>query len=217
MKKALTCLLLLISICAYCQPKINTKLKRQLDSIMLLDQKYRETLMLLMMPDKKELTAKNLNMTVEQANTHFWKLQNRIDSLNLVFIENIIKQHGYPGKSLVGTPTNEAAWNVIQHSDKISQYLPAIQYAAEHVELPYRLYAMMLDRDLMEHNKEQLYGTQGTCRKLKNGKQECFIWPIKDPLKVNARRQNAGFETTVEVNAQRLGITYRVVKMKEVK
>jgi hypothetical protein len=76
---------------------------------------------------------------------------------------------------------------------------------------------MMLDRDLMDQGKEQIYGTQGTCRQLKNGVQECFIWPIQEPKKVNARRKNAGFEMTVEDNAKRLGIEYRVVKLKEVK
>lgn len=217
MKIAIACLLLCMGISALAQPKINTTLKRQLDSVMLLDQKYRETLMLLMTPARQDSTAKSLNMTVTQANKHFWKLQNEIDSLNLIYVENLFKQYGYPGKTLVGAPANEAAWNVIQHSDKISKYLRLIQNAADHAEIPYHLYGMMLDRDLMERGQEQVYGTQGTCRKLKNGQQECFIWPIKDPKKVNARRNNAGFTTTVEANAERLGIKYRVVKMKEVK
>lgn len=217
MKKALCCLLLLMSIKAYSQNTINLILKRQLDSVMLLDQKYRETLMLLTMPAKKDSVIKSLKMTPAQANNHFWKLQGSLDSLNIIFVKKVFKQYGYPGKSLVGSPTDESAWNVIQHSAKISQYIPLIKNAAEHKELPYRLYAMMLDRDLMDQGKEQIYGTQGTCRQLKNGVKECFIWPVQEPKKVNARRKNAGFEMTVEDNAQRLGITYRVVKMMEVK
>ncbi|MFD1258701.1 DUF6624 domain-containing protein [Mucilaginibacter terrae] len=217
MKKVICLLLLFISIKAYSQNTINLTLKRQLDSVMALDQKYRETLTLLTMPDKKDSVLKSLKMTPAKASNYFWKLQERLDSLNILFIENVFKQYGYPGKSLVGSPTNESAWNVIQHSDKISQYIPLIKNAAEHKELPYQLYAMMLDRDLMDKGKEQIYGTQGTCRQLKNGVQECFIWPIQEPKKVNARRKNAGFEMTVEDNAKRLGIEYRVVKLKEVK
>jgi hypothetical protein len=217
MKNILCCLLLIISLQAHSQSKINVVLKRQLDSVMVLDQKYRETLTLLTMPGKKDSVLKSLKMKPAQANNYFWKLQGRLDSLNILFIENVFKQYGYPGKSLVGSPTNESAWNVIQHSDKISQYIPLIKNAAEHKEISYHLYAMMLDRDLMDQGKEQIYGTQGTCRQLKNGVQECFIWPIQEPKKVNARRKNAGFEMTVEDNAKRLGIEYRVVKLKEVK
>ena len=75
---------------------------------------------------------------------------------------------------------------------------------------------MMLDRQLMYTGKEQIYGTQGTWRKLKSGKQETFIWPIKDPETVNERRKKAGFTQTVEDNATRLGIKYRVVSMDEI-
>lgn len=53
------------------------------------------------------------------------------DSLNLIKVEEIIKQYGYPGKSLVGEPTNIAAWYVIQHSSKIGDYLLMIEQEAK--------------------------------------------------------------------------------------
>jgi hypothetical protein len=127
MKNIFCCLLLIISLQAHSQSKINMVLKRQLDSVMVLDQKYRETLMLLTMPGKKDSVLKSLKMKPAQANNYFWKLQGRLDSLNIMFIENVFKQYGYPGKSLVASPTNESAWNVIQHSAKISQYIPLIK------------------------------------------------------------------------------------------
>ena len=43
-----------------------------------------------------------------------------------------------------------------------------------------------------------------------------FIWPIRDAAGVNARRQQAGFDTTVEQNAANLGIPYRVLTLKDV-
>ena len=156
-------------------------------------------------------------MTVAQANNHYWPLQNRLDSLNVVFIEGVFKRYGYPGKTLVDTPANESAWYIIQHSQKIHKYIPIIKKAAEEGEISFHLYAMMLDRDLMDLGQEQVYGTQVTCRVIKSGKNECFVWPIKDAAKVNQRRKKAGFPNTVEKNAQRLGITYRVMKLDDVK
>jgi len=216
MKRALCCFLLMVCQQAFGQKTINNKLKHQLDSIIVLDQKYRDTLMQLTLPAQQGLLAKSLKMSVAQANKHYWKLQGRLDLLNVVFVEKLFAKYGYPGKSLVGSPANESAWFVIQHSPKISKYLPIIKRAAVQGELPFRLYAMMLDRYLMDENEEQIYGSQGAYRTLKNGKTEWIIWPIKDADHVNARRKAAGFDNTVEANAYALGITYRKLYLKEV-
>jgi hypothetical protein len=191
-------------------------LKKQLDSVMVLDQKYRDTLSLLMTRQKADSTAKSLSLTVGQANIYYWRLQNRNDSLNVVFIESVFKKYGYPGKSIVGTPANEAAWYIVQHSRKIHQYIDLIKRAADEHELPFYLYAKMLDRDLMDLGKQQVYGTQITCRKFKSISDECIVWPIKDPANVNERRKQAGFPNTVEQNASGLGVVYRVIKLDEV-
>lgn len=217
MKKIAAVLLLLVSGIACGQHKINIVLKKQLDSVMIKDQLYRDTLSLLMDPLKSDSVAKTLSLTKQQANGHYWALQRHLDSLNLVFVEDVIKKHGYPGKTVVDTPANEAAWYIIQHSSKIHQYIDVIKKAAENKELSFRLYAMMLDRDLMNQGKEQVYGSQVTCRIIKRGKNECFVWPIADAAKVNERRKKAGFNSTVEENAQRLDVKYRVVKMDEIK
>lgn len=218
MKRALIILLVVIYSAAFGQHKINVVLKKQLDSVMVLDQKYRDTLSLLMDPHKADSVAKALSYKPGQAVNHYWALQNRLDSLNVLFIEGVFTQYGYPGKTLVDTPANEAAWYVIQHSKKIDQYLPMMKKAAETGELPFQLYAKMLDRQLMYQGKEQIYGTQGMCRPLKNQTNAaCFIWPIKDPENVNKRRKEAGFSQTVEQNAARMGMVYRIVKMDEVK
>jgi len=216
MKKVVYCLLMFISSLAYGQSRKNALLKHQLDSVSVLDQKYRDTLKLLMMPATKDALLQKIKLTSAEANDRYLQMQSRLDSLNLIFVEAVMKKQGYPGTSLVGAPTDEVAWNVIQHSNKIARYLPVIKAAAELQQLPYRLYATMLDRYLMNDGQEQIYGTQGTCRELKNGTQECFIWPVKDPEKVNSLRKKSGFDSTVEANAARLGVSYRVVKLSEV-
>jgi hypothetical protein len=217
MKKLFVILLLSIGAVACGQPKINRVLKKQLDSVMVKDQLYRDTLTLLMEPVKGDSLAKEMSVTKQQASDRFWTKQDRLDSLNLVFIEGLIAQYGYPGKTLVDTPANETAWYVIQHSSKIEKYMGIIKKAAESGELPFRLYAMMLDRQLMQRKQEQVYGTQVSCGLLKKDKNECFVWPIKDAATVNERRKKAGFTQTVEENALRLNVKYRVVKMDEIK
>ncbi len=57
------------------QHKINHILKQQMDSVMVIDQKYRDTLMLLMNTQRADSTAKGLSLSVAQANGHYWKLQ----------------------------------------------------------------------------------------------------------------------------------------------
>ncbi|HEY9195829.1 MAG TPA: DUF6624 domain-containing protein [Mucilaginibacter sp.] len=218
MKNLVLVALLLMAGTASAQQKFNPVLKKQLDSVLALDQKYREILTCLMDPGKKDSILKTLPVKPEEATGYYWKLQTQADSTNLVFIENVVVKYGYPGKSLVGEPTNEAVWSVVQHSPKIDKYLPAIKIAAENKELPFRLYAMMLDRQLMYEGKEQIYGSQATSKPLRNGqKVGYYVWPIKDAATVNERRKQAGFDQTVEHNAKRLGIDYKVVKIEDVK
>ena len=206
-----------ITSLSFGQTKFNATLKKQLDSVYVLDQKFRQAMTEISNPAKRDSIAKSLSIPPEQLMGYFNSRQQPLDSVNMVFIEKILNKYGYPGKSLVGMPTNEAAWNVIQHSPKIAQYLSVIEKAAKRDELPFNLYAIMLDRELMKQGKEQVYGSQIMGKKMKNGQFEMFVWPIKDPETVNERRKEAGFELTVEENAKRLNTKYRIVKMDEVK
>ena len=150
-------------------------LKKSLDSVLELDQKYRA-----------ELTMKN------------WDKQVQIDQSNIVYIDSVISKYGYPGTSLVGPGTDKAAWYVIQHSERIDDFLPQIEVAAQSGELSYRLYAMMLDRSLMYRGLPQRYGTQGKSFFMGTVDEINLIWPIENPENVNERRKDAGFGQTVE-------------------
>lgn len=175
----------------YLQP-----LKKSLDSILELDQQYRG------------------NFTPETMGKQW-----QIDQQNMVFIDSIIGQYGYPGTSLVGPGTDRAAWSVIQHSERIDEFLPQIKIAAETGELPFRLYAMMLDRSLMNQNQPQHYGTQAMTYFWNSPEEINLIWPIEDPQGVNQRRKAAGFTQTVEEYAREIldGEAYRVYTMEEIK
>ena len=207
---------------AAAQTPLNPRLKRELDSIHTVDQRWRMMLFDPRIARRPDSLARALGVTRESLGDYIPRQLLRTDSTNMVRIKAILKQHGYPGKSLVGEPANETAWLVIQHSDAIDQYLPLVKKAAGKGELPFYLYAQMLDRQLMRTGKEQLYGTQAMGYNVTNpatGRREAqrpFVWPIRDAGAVNARRKLAGFPTTVEQNAAVLGIPYRVVTLQEV-
>lgn len=174
--------------------ELDLDMKERLDSIAVSDQKYRQLLQTQDI-DERIALGKKMGLSEAESTGDLWKMQSILDSVNMIYIEKIFNTKGYPGKSMVGEPTNTAAWSVLQHNpDKISKYLPLIKKAGEEGELPLRLVAMMEDRQLMNENKPQIYGTQGRVESDGNA----FIWPIEDPENVNERREKAGFDNTVE-------------------
>ena len=207
---------LLISLFAFsatAQTTPNLRLKHELDSLYEVDQRYRAMLFNPRLNHRPDSLAAALGVSKEELNSAIMGRMIRTDATNLPRVQAILKQYGYPGKSLVGTPINEAAWHVIQHAPAlIPQYLPMMKTAAEIGELPFRLYATMLDRQLVFENKEQLYGTQAQ----NYNNKEWFIWPIQNPAQVNQRRKQAGFTTTVEEIAARLGVPYKVLTLEDV-
>ena len=200
---------------------INQKLKKELDSIYVLDQKYRELMQIKQDPKKADSLAKLYQVTTDNLSDHLWNRQSEVDESNMERVEAIVKQYGYPGESLVGSPTNQAVFYVIQHSEKIDQYLSLVEKAAQEKQLPLKLFAMMKDRSLMQNEKEQIYGTQASGfsainKETKKAEWTWIIWPIADPANVNKRRKEAGFENTVEENAKRLNVDYKVLTIEEV-
>ncbi|WP_078346082.1 DUF6624 domain-containing protein [Mucilaginibacter pedocola] len=204
------------------QAQINKPLKRELDSLYALDQKYRALTSGKRDSALTDSLAKVYHVSPTDVSAHLWKLQNEADSASLKRVEAIIKQYGYPGKTLVGEPTNQAAFFILQHSNKIGQYIDVVKTAAEKHELPFARYAMMQDRWLMYNNEPQVYGTQLKGMNIKNpetGKVawKFFIWPIADPQNVNQRRQQAGIEKTIEEYARGVGLTYKAYTLDDVK
>ncbi|NER17884.1 BT_3928 family protein [Spongiivirga citrea] len=173
---------------------LNLKLKKQLDSISNLDQGIRFVLMQQEKKDKDSV-ATVYGIPVQAETPKYFDLYRKIDSTNLIFAEKILTEYGYPGKSMVGEPTNNAIWYVIQHNmDKIGEYIEVIKKAGAAGEIEKTLVATMEDRLLMHNGEPQIYGTQG----MSYSPGQEFIWPIKDPKNVNERRKEMGFDTTIE-------------------
>lgn len=206
-------LLSLFACPAAAQTKPNPRLKHELDSLYEVDQRYRAMLFDPRLNRNPDSLATALGVPKAALNATILDRMRQADATNMARVHTLLQQYGYPGKSLVGAPTNLAVWNVIQHNPAtIPQYLPLVKAAADQGELPFPRYAVMLDRYLMNEGKEQLYGTQ-----VRNyGGQPRFVWPIQNPAQVNQRRQQAGFSNTVEENAAALGTSYRVLTLPDV-
>ncbi|MBX2829233.1 MAG: DoxX family protein [Flavobacteriaceae bacterium] len=180
-------------------PNLDFDLKHSLDSIYVLDQRYRSLLYTDSMEERAKM-AKEAGFEEEDYNTMaLWHKQETIDSTNIAFVSKLFDEKGYPGKSVVGEETEKVAWYVLQHSNQIPKYIDLIKKAGEEGELSARLVAMMEDRYLMGKGEPQIYGTQGQTI---DGKS--YIWPIADPENVNARRASVGITESVEDYAKRL-------------
>lgn len=198
------------------KPELDLSLMRRLDSIGILDQKYRRLMQAQTMEERKEL-GESMGLSEAEYSGDLFQMQNVLDSLNMIFVESYFKKNGYPGKSVVGEETSLVAWNVLQHNpDKIELYLPLVKEAATTGEIPKTAAAMMEDRYLMLAGKPQIYGTQGMSYDDARGS---FIWPIENPETVNERREEAGFKESIEAYAKILfgdEYEYRVVTMEQV-
>ncbi|RXG22586.1 BT_3928 family protein [Leeuwenhoekiella aequorea] len=195
---------------------IDFDLKNRLDSIAKYDQLYRPLLQETDL-EKREALAQKLGLTKEDYSGDLWKKQRLLDTSNLKVVKNILDNYGYPGKSIVGEPTNLIAIDVIEHNPiHIDQYLDLFKEAAAKGELPMTRVAALEDKYLMQQHKEQIYGTQAQITAT-NG---FFIWPIKEPEGVNGRRADAGFDRTIEEYAAELmgeKTTYKVLKLSDIK
>ena len=86
----------------------------------------------------------------------------RVDRANLARLKQIIRRHGWPDAALVGNDGMGDVWLLAQHApgDFIAQALPHLKAAADRGELPWSSLALMIDRDLVDRNKPQIYGSQ---------------------------------------------------------
>jgi len=108
-----------------------------------------------------------------------------IDSLNQVEIRQVLKEHGFPKKTEVGTSACEAAWIIIQHAplDVQKEYLPMLEKAATEGNIQAALVAALHDRIDVREGRPQKYGTQ------RNSNGLC---PLLNEKMVNQWRKEVG-------------------------
>ena len=108
------------------------------------------------------------------------------DSLNLVLVDEILSQHGFPRKEQVGDFANQAVWLVFQHADLDYQkrFLPQLEAAVSRGDIAPVFLALLRDRIDVREGRPQRYGTQI------DGKGN--IAPLLDASRVNQWRQEVG-------------------------
>jgi hypothetical protein len=114
-------------------------------------------------------------------------------------LREIVKQYGWPGRSLVGDNGMSDAWTIAQHggSEFLHEMLPLMKEAVDKHELEGGLYATSVDRTLIQDGKKQLYGSQFNTREGK-----CEPLPIEDPEHVEERRKAIGLGPLDEYTKQ---------------
>jgi hypothetical protein len=108
-------------------------------------------------------------------------------------MKEIVAQHGWPGKSLVGKEGAHAAWVVVQHSrDGAFQKacLEKLELAVTLGEAQAVEHAYLYDRVAVNSGKPQRWGTQM--------KDDGTPHPIEDEPRVDARRKAIGLPTMAE-------------------
>ena len=119
-----------------------------------------------------------------------------IDSLNLIRIEEIIKEYGWPTYTMVGKVAADGAFMVIQHSNNQIQkkYLDQLLDAAKRKEASSQSVALLQDRITSEDFHYQIYGTQVFQTKdPATGKLSKYTYfPIQDEENVDKRRKEMG-------------------------
>jgi len=116
-----------------------------------------------------------------------------LDSLNLMKVKGIIKFHGYPGRSLVGTEYENIAWKILLNAgeDTIKKYIGLIKQEIKNRNLHPSAYAHMYDRLAMLQGNSQKFGTQVITDISTN---EIVIYKYADPDKVNYYRHSSCME-----------------------
>ncbi|MCO6477290.1 MAG: hypothetical protein J5I94_11745 [Phaeodactylibacter sp.] len=114
-----------------------------------------------------------------------------IDLENSKAVVSILEACPFPTKAEIGKKGMDAIFFVIQHafSDIRARYYLAIEKMVESGDMEPGKLALITDRILVEHGKEQAYGSQ-VFKDDNTGKYELF--PLRDPLGVNKRRAAMG-------------------------
>ena len=129
----------------------------------------------------------------------------RVDRENTEQLRAIIKQYGWPGRSLVGQRGANTAWLIVQHADHDRAFQKEclkLMTAAPEGEVAPEDIAFLTDRVLLAEGKKQRYGTQ-----FKKVGGRFVPQPLEDEVNVDVRRKKLGLPPLAEY-ARQLGEVY---------
>jgi hypothetical protein len=131
----------------------------------------------------------------KETKSELWKIQNSLDSANILSLINIINDIGWPNYINVGTSAAYAAFLILQHADLAIQkkYIPLVEKEAKLHNISPAHLAYLEDRIAIREGGPQIYGTQINMQ----GK-EIEPYPVINPTELNNRRKSIGLEPIEE-------------------
>jgi hypothetical protein len=120
-----------------------------------------------------------------------------IDTANTAWLQRVVLERGWPGRSLVGVDGANAAFLLVQHADRDTAFqarvLPLLEraYAAGEAQGPQ--VALLTDRLAVARGRPQVYGSQAD---ILGGR--IVLKPIADSASVDARRTRMGLPPLAE-------------------
>jgi hypothetical protein len=115
----------------------------------------------------------------------------RILRENADWLKGVIREHGWPGHSLVGVDGSDVAWLLVQHADHDPAFqrecLDLLEQAVSLGEASQSNLAYLTDRVLLKEQGRQRYGTQFT-----HGPNGPEPQPLEDPDRVDELRAAVG-------------------------
>lgn len=125
----------------------------------------------------------------------------QIDSRNTARLKEIIKEHGWPTKSLVGEDGTAYAFLIVQHADSDFSFQKDTLLLMQEVASrdPSEVYlpgvALLTDRVRLAEGRKQLFGTQVV---INPQTKELVVFPVEDPDNLEKRRSKYGLSTMEE-------------------
>jgi hypothetical protein len=114
----------------------------------------------------------------------------KVDRDNTARMREIVAQHGWPTRSLVGEDGAQAAWLLVQHADaepEFQRHCLALMRAAPAGEVGLDQLAYLADRVDVNAGQPQTYGTQ-----FRFDGERMVPAPLREPEKVDERRAAMG-------------------------
>ena len=124
----------------------------------------------------------------------------KADSDNTAWLKQVVENHGWPTRTLVGNDGASAAWLLVQHADadrKFQRKCLELMVKLPKAEISQTDIAYLLDRVLLAEGKKQVYGTQFDTV---NGKLQPR--PLEDEANVDKLRSAVGLPPLAEYAKQ---------------
>lgn len=122
----------------------------------------------------------------------------KVHNDNAERLEQLIDEHGWPDKALVGQDASYAAWLIVQHAIGKPHFqkkcLGLLKKEVEKGEFEPKLVAYLEDRINIYEGKPQIYGTQFDW----DSEGQLSPQPIQNPDTVNQLRESVGLEPLEE-------------------